>query len=151
MLIRGTISANMLIKSRYSLNGNSNLESNIFRKDELRTGHNEMTLGAGDQKKVKVVNTSAYGLGPEHHILMEGITMQPSKRSAIAQKSRESNRASFSWNALAGSLLTKEEPLHYLKKTSEGYTNTKLEGCHKLQLDLHLQQWKPNQFHKADQ
>lgn len=85
MLIRGTISANMLIKSRYSLNGNSNLESNIFRKDELRTGHNEMTLGAGDQKKVKVVNTSAYGLGPEHHILMEGITMQPSKRSAIAQ------------------------------------------------------------------
>lgn len=55
------------------------------RKDELRVGHNKMAVGIDPQGNMKTVNISSWGLGPEHHILLEGITMPPSKRSAIAQ------------------------------------------------------------------
>ncbi len=58
---------------------------NKVRRDELRVGHSEMSVGIDNQGRMKTVNIAQWGLGPEHHILLEGITMPPSKRSAIAQ------------------------------------------------------------------
>lgn len=51
---------------------------------ELRLGHGQIPI-AKESGKSKAVPTSRYGLNGSHHILLDGCTFPPERRSAMAQ------------------------------------------------------------------
>lgn len=59
------------------------LAAHKLRRNELRVGHSKMPISKG--KDPKFVNVSGWGLDAAHHILLEGISYPPDKKSAMAQ------------------------------------------------------------------
>lgn len=59
------------------------LAAHKLRRNELRVGHSKMPISKG--KDPKFVNVSGWGLDTAHHILLEGISYPPDKKSAMAQ------------------------------------------------------------------
>lgn len=54
------------------------------RATELRMGHGKFVVGKTNEK-IKTEDVSHYGLMAKHHVFLEGLTIPPEKRSAMAQ------------------------------------------------------------------
>ncbi|CAB3223631.1 unnamed protein product [Arctia plantaginis] len=68
---------------------NANALFNIFsafkmRYDEIRVGVSKIPVGKRGNT-TDYVDVSQYGLTPAHHVLLEGSTYKPERRSAMAQ------------------------------------------------------------------
>lgn len=55
-----------------------------LRRDELRVGHGNMPVNKTKEEE-KYVTVKSYGLEGPHHILLEGISFPPEKRSSMTQ------------------------------------------------------------------
>lgn len=58
--------------------------SHKLRRDELRVGHANMPINKKKDEE-KYVSIKQYGLDGPHHILLEGISFPPEKRSSMTQ------------------------------------------------------------------
>ncbi|KAK9873561.1 hypothetical protein WA026_022974 [Henosepilachna vigintioctopunctata] len=57
--------------------------ANSLRMTELRVGHSQMPIGKNGET-VQSFPVEKYGLNGSHHILLQGCTYPPEKRSAMA-------------------------------------------------------------------